>query len=469
MKTDPLTLRVSPLERRFIFCLTTSSDVLRKRRGRDPDRACDAARRSTRSPPRFHDFNAILLGHRSTPVITGARKSVAYIVGMKHEIKSESFSTISDDELLCRLSELLRKSRRVESELVAHIGEVDARRLYAREATSSMFAYCTEVLHLSEHEAYLRIAVARASRKHPMLLDMLGAGRLHLSAIAKLAPYLTEANRETLLARAAGKSKREIEELAAELAPKPDVPATMHKLPERKDKTEPPCLELGPQELGPDRVTFLPTPAAARPMAPARRRAVEPLAPARYKVQFTASAELHDKLERLQALMCSSVPDGDLAAIIEEAVTEKLERLESKRFAKTKAPRKSLKQADTAPASRYIPAPVKRAVAERDQNQCAFMDNKGRRCARRDRLEFHHREPFGRGGDHSPENIQLVCKTHNGYFAEQEYGEDVMKRYRRSAGRVSEPVAVYAIGRHRSAGRVLATKHNLNRSLLLTG
>jgi hypothetical protein len=96
-----------------------------------------------------------------------------------------SLKSISDDELLRRLSGLLRQSRRVESELVAHIGEVDERRLYRREASSSMFAYCTEKLLLSEHEAYLRIAAARASRKHPILLAMLEDGRLHLSAIAK--------------------------------------------------------------------------------------------------------------------------------------------------------------------------------------------------------------------------------------------------------------------------------------------
>ena len=157
---------------------------------------------------------------------------------MKHAREFKSFSTLSDDELLQRLSELLKQSRRVESELVAHIGEVDARRLYAREAASSMFVYCTERLNLSEHEAYLRIAVARASREHPLLLEMLADGRLHLSGIAKLAPCLTEANRETLLARAAGKSKREVEELVAELAPKPDVPSTIRKLPEHQ-KAEP--------------------------------------------------------------------------------------------------------------------------------------------------------------------------------------------------------------------------------------
>ncbi len=97
---------------------------------------------------------------------------------------------ISDDELLRRLSDLLQQSRRVEADLVTHIGEVHERRLYAREASPSMFAYCTEVLNLSEHEAYLRITVARASRQHPILLEMLADGRLHLSGIAKLAPHL---------------------------------------------------------------------------------------------------------------------------------------------------------------------------------------------------------------------------------------------------------------------------------------
>ncbi|HEX9813438.1 MAG TPA: hypothetical protein VGB31_00665, partial [Myxococcota bacterium] len=80
--------------------------------------------------------------------------------------------SIPDDDLLRQLSDLLKDSRRVESDLVAHIGEVDARRLYAREAASSMFTYCTEVLNLSEHEAYLRIAAARASRKYPTILAM---------------------------------------------------------------------------------------------------------------------------------------------------------------------------------------------------------------------------------------------------------------------------------------------------------
>jgi len=371
-----------------------------------------------------------------------------------HELNS-----ISDDELLRRLAELLKHSRRVESDLVAHIGEVDERRLYAREACSSMFVYCMEVLHLSEHEAYLRITAARASRKYPMLLAMLGAGRLHLSGIGKLAPHLTDANCEEVLARAAHKSKREIEELVAELLPKPDVPSSVRKLP-----TRPENFPRRPSpELVPDRVTVLPktesvgaaSPVDARPAPPAPP-VIQPLAPARYKVTLTASAELRDKLERLQALM-----QEDLAAVIEAAVTEKLERLEARRFAETKAPRKSLEETDTSALSRYMPAAVRRIVRRRDGGQCTFVDKQGRRCTERRGLEFHHDDPFGRGGDRSPSNIRLLCRLHNAYLAERDYGKDVMDRYRRSGSRVSESAPAYASalrsppGVSRSVARVM--------------
>jgi hypothetical protein len=137
------------------------------------------------------------------------------------------------------------------------------------------------------------------------------------------------------------------------------------------------------------------------------------------------------------------MPDGDIASIIEDAVTEKLERLESKRYGKTNAPRKGLAETDLTPSSRHIPAPVRRAVYERDGGQCSFVDEGGRRCTERRHLEFHHIQPYGRGGGHSPENVVLMCRQHNLFLAEREYGKDVMERYRSSPGGVSEPVAVY--------------------------
>src|SRR5262249_38112642 len=129
---------------------------------------------------------------------------------MQHHAR---FAHVSDAELLRRLSSLLGQSRRIEADLVDHIAEVDERRLYAREACPSMFAYCTQVLHLSEAEAGLRITVARITRAQPAILAMLADGRLHLSGIARLGPHLTPENAFRLLERAAHRTKAEIEEL----------------------------------------------------------------------------------------------------------------------------------------------------------------------------------------------------------------------------------------------------------------
>jgi hypothetical protein len=306
---------------------------------------------------------------------------------------------MDDDALLRSLADLARQSRRVEADLVARLGEADQRRLYAREAAPSMFAYCTEALHFSEAEAYLRITAARAAREHPLLLEMLRDGRLHLSGIAKLAPHLTAENRESLLTRAAHRSKRQIEELIASLAPRPDVPAVVRKLPEAKAAS----LELRPDGV--------PVPRSQPPV-------VEPLAPARYKVQFTASAELQKKLARLQAMM----PGSDLATVVEAAVTDTLARLEAKRQAKVAAPRKTLAETAIAPVSRHVPAAVRRVVHERDGGRCTYRDARGRRCSGTVRLELHHRHPFGYGGDHSPRNLALLCRAHNLYLAPLDYG-----------------------------------------------
>jgi hypothetical protein len=170
------------------------------------------------------------------------------------------------------------------------------------------------------------------------------------------------------------------------------------------------------------------------------RAAVEPLGAGRYKVQFTASAAFCEKLERLKALMTSSVPDGDLARVLETTVTEALDRREARRFAKVETPRKTLAHTDTAASpSRYLPAPVRRTPHASDDGRCRFVGAGGRRCGSYRRVEFHHVVPWARGGDRSPGNIRLMCRTHNAYLAAKDYGEAVMARFRRIHRRTGMP------------------------------
>jgi hypothetical protein len=74
-------------------------------------------------------------------------------------------------------------------------------------------------------------------------------------------------------------------------------------------------------------------------------------------------------------------------------------------------------------------------VEKRDGGRCTYRDKHGRRCTKRHDLEFHHRKPFGLGGDHSPEGLALMCRTHNALLAERDFGKDKMARYRRRASR----------------------------------
>ncbi len=161
--------------------------------------------------------------------------------------------------------------------------------------------------------------------------------------------------------------------------------------------------------------------------APLSIPVVEPLSPARYRVQFTAGEQLRDDLERLRALLRSEIPDGDLAAIVGKAVRELRGRLEARRFGQTNAPRK--KQRPNDPASRNVPTEVRRAVYTRDGSQCRFVDAERRRCPERHDLEYHHRHPFGLGGGHDVDNICLMCPPHNRFLAELDYGKETMSRY----------------------------------------
>ncbi len=150
-------------------------------------------------------------------------------------------SGLSDSDLLARIVALAGKEREASVELVAHLAVLDVRpSLFASQACGSLFGYCTKVLRLSEDAACSRIEAARACRGFPVILDHLASGALSLTAVRLLRRHLTPANHEAVLARACGRSRREIEALVAELAPRPDVPSSVRKLPNRHGR---PCAQ----------------------------------------------------------------------------------------------------------------------------------------------------------------------------------------------------------------------------------
>jgi hypothetical protein len=225
---------------------------------------------------------------------------------------------LRDEELLGGVATLLGAERELCAKLLAHFAEIEARKLHLKAGFSSMFQLCVEHHGMSEGQAFRRILAARLARRFPIIYSLVASGAVHLSALQLLHEHLTEANHRELLQEASGQRKHEIEVWLARRFPKPDVPSRIRKLPQRKTAPTPVQAADG---LAPQPELRL-----AR-AAPAR---LQPPSEGRFKVEFTASSSLREKLARSFDLMSHANPTRDLATVVERALDVLLERLEKR-------------------------------------------------------------------------------------------------------------------------------------------
>jgi hypothetical protein len=338
-----------------------------------------------------------------------------------------SVSSLSDRALLSHVAALAVRERQATADLVVALCELDARRLYLAAGCSSLFSYCTQVLHLSEHAAYGRIAAARCARRVPQIVERLGDGSLTLTAVCLLAPVISVENAASLLDRARHRCKRDVECLVAEMRPQPGIATMVRKLPPASRRPTPSMhCDNAPTQEGID-TQGESVAAPVQRTAPARPATVRPLAPEAYKVQFTLSGDGYKQLRRAQDLLRHTIRNGDAGAIFERALSMLIDHLEKKKLAATDHPRvpRPLER-----NSRHIPAAVKREVWRRDKGRCAFVGSDGR-CTEHGLLELHHVVPYAEGGEPTAGNVQLRCRAHNQHEAALWFGPDLVKNCNR--------------------------------------
>jgi len=161
---------------------------------------------------------------------------------------------------------------------------------------------------------------------------------------------------------------------------------------------------------------------------PSRDR-VAPLSAGRYELRTTLDQETHDLLRQLKALLAHSVPSGDIPELLKRALKLAVQDAERRKFASTS--RVGAKRRSKNP--RHIPADVRRAVHERDGEQCTFVSAEGKRCTESRLLEYDHVHPAARGGQATVANLRLRCRAHNQYEAERTYGAGFMREKRQAA------------------------------------
>lgn len=346
-----------------------------------------------------------------------------------------SFTTLSDVDLRAAVAQSVAAERAATARLIALLAEYDRRRLYLADGFTSLFQFCVAGLHLSESAAFTRIQAARASRKWPVVLQALIDGSVTLTTVGLLAPHFTDENCVDLITEARHQRKSSVERIVARLAPKPDAPSLVRRLPCRAladhgamsaATLRQPTIRSGAPPASSE--SQLPMTAAAPVPAPrsvpdprsvpapapaSARTTLAPLSPERYKLQVTIGAAARERLAQIQALMRHRVPNGDPAAIVEYALEALHAELLKQKAAQVARPRvgRSAREAK----GRYIPASVKRVVWRRDQGRCAFVAPDGRRCGSEHGVEFHHVQPYAVGGEATTTNIEMRCRAHNGF------------------------------------------------------
>ena len=157
-----------------------------------------------------------------------------------------SLSHLEADVLLRDLASLVKQDRVSTAMILAHLAEVEARRLFRSAGYSSMFAYCLGALGMSEDAAGKRIQAARAARRFPILFHAVADGRLHLTAVDMLATHLSADSVEEWVAAASYKTRAQIQILLAERFPQPDLRDILQAL------TPPPPVARGTDQHSPE-------------------------------------------------------------------------------------------------------------------------------------------------------------------------------------------------------------------------
>ena len=416
---------------------------------------------------------------------------------------------LSDADLTTTLKKAIAAERRNIAASIACLIEITARDLHTRMGATSLFVYLTRELKMSESSASKRCAAIRAVRDFPEILPLIQSGGLHLSNISLIARHLTGENAVRLIGLAQTETQRGLEKaLAVEfpMAAKRDVLRPVvctsqrstfalrvgdttrfdNRSEDRRDTDENSSDQASESFDGG---------AGESDLGSFALEGAVPQAALGVRVHATLDAEAADALE----FLAGEMPGKSASEILSLAVCELRRRRDAarripmnlKKVAKYKKPdfetsdrevlarKKKLfekntdakialiklgakkrvdeKCAEPSKASRYIPAALRRAVAQRDGYRCSYVplvtsidgvdgvefndanvngagkmangNSEAKRCEAIHRLEFDHVTPRAYGGQNTVDNLRLLCRAHNNLAAKDVMGKQFIESY----------------------------------------
>ena len=309
-----------------------------------------------------------------------------------------TLAKLTDSLLLTETVRLVATERSTTLSVLSCLREIEDRQLFAREGFPSLFEMCTKRFGYSEAAALRRIDAMRVLRRVPEAGKKIESGEIKLSQLAQVQTFLRTERKDAgktytpeqtleLLTSLQGSSTRETEKRLLEKSP---------ALQARRETAE----------------------------------SVRLISPTHAEIKIVADADLLALLEEARGLLAHGADMNPSAASLfkkglkvliaqrkkHQGIPEQC--AEDSPIAPEFASAISAKPDDEtipafAPTSRYIPAPMRRAIWQRARARCEYSTPPGVRCTSRHALEVHHLNPYARGGEHSLVNLALYCHGHN--------------------------------------------------------
>jgi hypothetical protein len=345
-------------------------------------------------------------------------------------------------DLADRLASLLRREQGAMADFLLALADFDSRRSWLALGYTSLFYFLHRALKLSAGAAYHRKTAAELLQRCPEVIEPLRDGRLCLSSVVELSRVMTVENAAEVLPRFFHASKQEARAVAAELAPRDVLPSRVVVTtlpPARAAVSAPspssPALEVG-RPFHPGEVPPVPVASTPRLAAPPAPSTVEPLTADLRRLHVTVSKRFTEKLEAARDALSHSHPGADVETILETGLDLLLERA-AKRKGLVKRPRPAAVPAAAVECAnpRLVPAAVRREVFLRDEGKCQWPLADGGICGSTHRVELDHIVPVGRGGRSTASQMRTLCRFHNDLAAREVYGDELMDRFTRGAGR----------------------------------
>lgn len=340
---------------------------------------------------------------------------------------------LSDEELLAKTKELADRERRITVEVLLHLQEIERRRAFARLGYPNLWEYALKELKYSESAAYRRISAMRALKALPALEERIQAGALSVTTVSQVQTFLraerehahkhySDEQRAELFRKCENKSTREVTRELVELSPL--------------------AFRVQKERLVSDNrtiVSFLAGGDLIGKIHRVRDLSVRKLSdPASYSELFDLMSDV--TLDEIDPLRKEIRPRKNPTEIKPEAVKseEPLQKVPDKTVALiAPQPTESVSQlqsagsASFARGTRRIPASLRRQIWQEFGGRCAYVSAEtGKRCNSTFGLEIEHCKPQGWGGSSSdPENLRLLCRSHNQWTAIQSYGLNKMEPF----------------------------------------